>query len=278
MRLTEEEETLVFSTDDGRLAGRYAYDDPFKPSLHPLTTPGGLTVSAFMPHDHKHHRALMYALRTPDINFWEERHTRPEEVVGRQAHQGFENIVSQGEQVGFTQRLLWSAADGSLPTFAERRSVSCRLGPDGGAFQWEWSTKIEALRDTELVMSQWSAPRSDGALVNYHGLGVRLPREFGGSMAKAKLRLDDSPCEVAAALGSIPRLIEYAAAVDGFWPVRHAGLRIGQAQPNALFILKEPFAYLSLGPSNLAPRQMRRGETLAENYRIEVFDGPTEPQ
>ena len=177
MRLTDEQGQMVFRTDDGRLAGRYAYDDAYKPSLHPLTTPDGVTVSAFMPHDHKHHRALMYALRTPDINFWEERQTLPGEAVGRQQHQAIEPFASAGDSVGFTQTLLWSAEDGSLPTFAETRRIACSLSPVGDAFQWEWSTELTVLRDTELIMSQWSASRADGALINYHGLGLRLEDE-----------------------------------------------------------------------------------------------------
>jgi len=277
MRLTEEQGQLVFRVEDGRLAGRYAYDDAFKPSLHPLTTPGGLCVSAFMPHDHKHHRALMYALRVPDINFWEERQTLPGEVVGRQVHRTFESLREEGDSVGFTQGLLWSALDGSLATFAERRRISCSVSPLGDAFRWEWSTEIEALRDTTLIMSQWSAPRPDGALVNYHGLGLRLPREFGGAIADIAVRVDDRAVGIAEALGAVPAVVEYSAAVDGFWPVRRAGVRIGQSQPNPLFILKDPFAYLSLGPSNLVPRELRRGERIVEHYRVEVFDEETEP-
>lgn len=272
MRLTEEEGQLVIRADDGRLAARYAYDDAFKPSLHPLMTPGGLVVSAFMPHDHKHHRALMYALRTPDINFWEERQTLPGEVVGRQAHRGFDAIEREGDQVGFTQSLLWSAEDGSLPTFAETRRLTCSLSPAGDAFRWDWTSEFSVLRDTTLIMSQWSAPRADGAIVNYHGLGLRLPREFGGAQADITVHVDDRPAGVAEALGTVPRTVEYTAAVDGFWPVRRAGVRIGQSQANALFILKDPFAYLSLGPSNLAPRPVTEGERITERYRIEIFD------
>jgi len=277
MRLALEPDRLSFHADDGRLAGRYAYADPFKPSLHPLTTPGGLTVSAFMPHDHKHHRALMYALRTPDINFWEERSTLPGEVVGRQEHRGFEAIDREGETAGLAQSLLWSAEDGSLPTFTETRHVSCSLSPAGDAFVWEWSSELTVLRDSELIMSQWSAPRRDGRLVNYHGLGLRLPREFGGSMADVTIRVDGLPVDVAEAMGAVPQTVEYTAAVDGYWPVRRAGIRLGQSQPNALFILKDPFAYLSLGPSNLAPRPIHRGERIVERYRIEVFDGERTP-
>jgi hypothetical protein len=121
-------------------------------------------------------------------------------------------------------------------------------------------------------MSQWSSPRADGALVNYHGLGLRLPREFGGEMAKPRVRVDGVEASIAEAHGRVPRTIEFVSAADGYWPVRFGGVCFTQSQSNALFIMKEPFAYVALGPSNLAPRVIKRGETIEEDYAIEVFD------
>ena len=54
--------------------------------------------------------------------------------------------------------------------------------------------------------------------------------------------------------------------------MRFAGVRFGQRQPNTLFVMKDPFAYIALGPSNDQPRSLRRGEFLEEDYAIDVFD------
>ena len=78
------------------LAGRYAYRDPFKPHVHPLNTPMGYTVSLRSPHDHPHHKALMYALRASDVNFWEEYATTDQEKVGQQEHETFLRVVDEG--------------------------------------------------------------------------------------------------------------------------------------------------------------------------------------
>jgi len=272
MRLNPTDRAIEITAEDGALAGRYVFEDEFKPYLHPLLTPRGVPVSAFMPHDHKHHRALMYALRTEDVNFWEEYSTLPGEQVGRQVHRGLSDVVVEGETVGFSQALDWSPVGSDALIFREARQISCRRGDDPSGFTWTWRTRLTAETDLTLRMSQWSAVRPDGRRVNYHGLGLRLPREFGGAQAELGVRADDAEVEIADALGSTPQRLEFRAAADGFWPVRHAGLRFTQGQRNALFIMKDPFAYISFGPSNHAPLDLSRGDRIEETYRLDVFD------
>lgn len=272
MRLVAGDTSITISADDGCPAGTYVFADPFKPYLHPLLTPRGVPMSAFMPHDHKHHRALMYGLRTPELNFWEERVTVPEERVGRQMHRDLVDLVEAGHRVGFTQQLAWCAVDDEVPVFLETRRIECAISEDGRGFAWSWRTTLAAQSDLTLRMSQWSSPRADGMLINYHGIGLRLPREFGGAMAKPMMMLDGRETSVAEAHGKVPESIEYRAAADGYWPVRYGGVRFRQQQPNTLFIIKDPFAYIALGPSNVAPRELRSGESIDERYAIDVFD------
>lgn len=272
MRLQATDTSIEVSDDGARLAGRYVFSDPFKPYLHPLVTPSGVPMSAFMPHDHKHHRGLMYALRTPELNFWEERVTVPEERVGRQVHRELVDVVEMGETVGFTQKLVWCALDDDVPVFLETRRLTCSVDRDGRSYTWTWNTTLDPQTELTLRMSQWSSPRPDGALVNYHGLGLRLPREFSGEIAKVGLRLDGQSATIEGSHGEVPESIEYSGAVDGYWPVRFAGVRLTQRQPNALFIMKDPFAYIALGPSNDRSRTFKRGELIEEDYTITVFD------
>lgn len=272
MQLEVGQDSIEIMGEGRNVAGRYVYADPFKPYLHPLLTPSGVSMSAFMPHDHKHHRALMYALRTPELNFWEEWATTPEEQVGRQVHRGLTDVVESGDVVGFTQALTWCAVDDESPIFLETRRLTCTLQGDGRGFTWTWCTQLDPQIDLTLRMSQWSAPRKDGTLVNYHGLGLRLPREFSGDTAKVRIAIDGQHASVAEAHGQAPQSISFEGAVDGYWPVRFGGVRFSQSQSNALFIMKEPFAYIALGPSNLAPRTLIRGEIIQEDYAIDVFD------
>lgn len=272
MRLEIDDTGVTFWVGE-RIAGRYRYTDAFKPHLDQLATPAGHVLSLVSPHDHPHHKGLMYALRLPEVNFWEERVTLPGEVPGRQRHDDFSGATRTGEQVGFSEELTWLPHAGGEPVFLETRSLHCRALLGGQGYAWSWASEITAMRDLELTMSQWSAPAEDGRLVNYHGLGLRLRRDFSCTGGNA-VRLDRHAASFAEAMGATPAECEFLGSIDGTWPIQRAGVRIRQEQENALFVLESPFAFLAMGPSNLAPRQMTRGERLLESYEITVFDLP----
>jgi hypothetical protein len=273
MRLTVTDRSVDFY-HGSMLAGRYAYADPFKPHLHPLNTPLGFTVSLRSPHDHPHHKGLMYALRASDVNFWEEYTTSEQEKVGRQQHEAFQEIVDEGERIGFTERLNWSAADGSLDIFDEIRTLNCsfQVG-DPPYFNWEWSTELVARRDVTLITSQWSIPDSSGRLINYHGLGLRLRRDFGCTGGN-QLLLDKQPMSFLAALGRRPGKATFIGTFDDHDPKRQAGVTIAPAVAHGLFVLENPFAFLSFGPTALGSRKLNQGDRLTDSYSISVFDIP----
>lgn len=205
MKLQYGPDYVDFMAED-RLAGRYNHIGEWKPYVHPLCTPAGHAVSLAMPHDHVHHRGLMYALRTRYINFWEERSTLPGEAAGRQVHERFCRVQPQGECVGFTQMLRWEPHGGGAPCFHEERTIHCRLLPDGGGYEWRWATTLEALRGLELIMSQWSARKADGTRVNYHGLGLRFVRDFSYQGA-CLLEVDGVEAPFVAGMGMSPHSV-----------------------------------------------------------------------
>lgn len=272
-------EHVDFMSAEGMLAGRYRYRDRFKPHFHPLASPKGHVVSLASPHDHQHHKGLMYALRTPEFNFWEERSTLPGEQVGRQRHVAFADVRRAGEETGFTEILVWEPADGGAAVFEETRRISCRRGP--GAFIWTWETSLRVQRATKLVQSQWSHPQPDGRKVNYHGLGLRLRREFGGGTRNNALQLDDGPLQwnrggkpvdFTRAMGVAPTRVTFVGTLDGIWPLERVAVAMAQEQRNGLFIMESPFAFMALGPSNLAERPLAAGETIVERYTITIAD------
>lgn len=284
MLLIHNHEGLVFSDDGHRLAGIYRLGDPFKPFIHPLTSPAGHVVSLASPHDHVHHKGLMYALRVPGLNFWEERSTLPGERVGRQAHLGFDAWVDRGPEAGFTQRLAWRPVGGGEPVLTEVRRVACRAGADGRSFVWTWETDLTAVAATRLIRSQWSNVRKrDGVKVNYHGLGLRLRREFGGGTGNNALRLDSGEehwnrgqpgYDFNEAMGATPRVVAFTGHVDGLHPPPRIRVTLTQAagQGDALFVKEVPFAFLALGPSNLAERELAGGEVVRGRYTVTVED------
>lgn len=279
MQLKLAAEHVDFVTDDGAVAGRYHFADPFKPFVHPLQSPRGHNVTLVSPHDHKHHKGLMYGLRIPGLNFWEETPTQPGEAVGRQRHLAFADLLEKGAKVGLAETLVWEPVGGGPAVFDETRLLACRR--DGDGFRWEWETTLQARRAVTLIQSQWSHRNGAGVATNYHGLGLRFRREFGGGTRNNALQLDDGPLhrntgdapfEFTSAMGATPGRVTFLGSIDGAWPPPQVAVTLEQRQSNGLFALETPFAFIALGPSNLAERAMVAGEPLVERYAITVAD------
>ncbi len=254
------------------LAGRYNIQHSLKPFLHPLNTPEGWSVSIASPHDHRHHKGLMYALRTREINFWEENATAANEAVGRQRHVGLSEVVMDGAEVRFVESLVWEAVDGGKPVFEENREL--RVRHMGSGFAWTWGTRITVRRDSRLIKSQWSWALPNGRRINYHGLGLRLARSFGCTGGH-RLVLDGRETGFLEAMGQVARQVTFTGTLDPVWPQwpgPRAAVTFEQQQRNGLFILESPFAFMSLGPSNLEECDLSSGEILEETYHIQVAD------
>lgn len=258
----------------GRVIGRYEYRDAFKPYLHPLHTPDGHVVTLAMPHDHKHHKGVMYALGTAVVNYWEESPTRPGEHIGVQRHESFSAVTTSGLEVGFRETLRWSAP-GEEPDFHEVRGIYCRRLEDGRAFEWRWESRLTVARALRLVQSPWSRALPDGRRISYHGLGVRFRREFGVG-GTSLLEVDGRQIRFDEAVGVRPTTVRLTGCLDGFHPARRTYLQITQQSqpPNALFPLETPFAFLAVGPSNESEVDLGPGASIDERYLLQVGDSP----
>jgi hypothetical protein len=246
--------------------GDYILDDPVKPYLHPLRTLRGRTVSLAKPFDHPHHKGLMYGLSADDVNWWEEH-----EVIGMRV--GVQRVLStEASAGGIRQHLLWSADDGTLETFREEREITCRW--DGAGFvRWEWTSRLETLRDVRLTLSPWAHLPETGRPVSYHGLGLRFPRSFGVDAGAA--RWSAGPLEGAdAVMGARPAEVAVSDRVDGEQDDGRVSVRIAQpTSGHGVFAMQQPFSYLSIGPTNLDPRVLAPREVIHEHYIIDVADG-----
>jgi hypothetical protein len=264
-----DQNAVHFIAANGVVAGSYQLRDNFKPHVHPLRTPFGRTVSLSSPHDHKHHKGLMYALRTERVNFWEERSTLPKEEVGKMVQL---NFVTKSEESGaalLRGDLLWQSIDSQTKVFREERSIACRY--ENGAFVWRWTSKLQVLLDCTLIMSQWSDRLLDRSLVNYHGLGLRLVRDFGCTGGNL-LILDGETIAFPEGMGSRPKEVTFYGSLDGDWPPACASVTFRQQTNNGLYVRESPFAFLSLGPSNLSPIQLTRDSEIFEDYEVIVRD------
>ena len=162
--------------------------------------------------------------------------------------------------------------DGGKPVFEENREL--RAGHNGNGFSWTWGTQITVRRESRLIKSQWSWALPDGRRINYHGLGLRLVRSFdctGGN----DLMLDGQKTSFGQGMGQIFRQVTFRGTLDPIWPQwpgPQASITFQQQQGNGLFVLESPFAFMSLGPSNLEERDLSTGEVLEETYHIRVAD------
>ena len=75
------DQIIVVDLGEGDAAhGKSAKTTP-KPSIHPLTLSGHpITLSS--PHDHVHHRGVMFAMKVDGVNYWEEGKVRDLGVKG----------------------------------------------------------------------------------------------------------------------------------------------------------------------------------------------------
>jgi len=252
--------------ESGRWAGRYVLDDRFKPHFSMLSTPEGHNVAMVSPADHRHHKGLMYALRCADLNFWEE-----DPGTGEC---GVQQVLSTSAVAdGFAQDLLWREEGGGMATYREIRTITCRAESGGRAFEWRWHTQRESLRDHRLVKSPWSAALPDGRTVNYHGLGLRMPWAWAYPNENTSgTEVDSQPVDAAGVIGSTGPAVTMWGLMDGQWSPAKCAVTIRQSGRNTWFLLKQSFAYLSVGPSNAEEINVRTGDCFDETYTITVAD------
>ncbi len=252
--------------EGGRCAGSYVLNDPFKPHFAVLNTPDGHNVAVVSPPDHRHHKGLMYALRCADLNFWEE-----DPGTGEC---GIQQILStRPVKSGFAQELLWRKESGGLETYREQRTITCRNMPEKRAFEWRWNTRRESLRAHRLVKSPWSAVLPDGRSVNYHGLGLRMPWAWAyPSNTIAGIEADLRPVEAPHVMGSSGPEISMWGLMDGQWSPAKCAVTIRQSGRSTWFVMRQPFAYLAVGPSNAQEIDVREGDRFDETYTITVAD------
>jgi len=254
---------------NGAEIGVYESVDPFKPHFRRLCTPAGHSLVVCQPHDHVHHKGCFFGLATSEFNFWEESVSPSNPTpTGRQVSRDLQLHREAGTDLEFTQTLRWEGLD-ATPVFDEKRTVGVRSVDNG--FVWTWRTELTSLRDNTLAFSPWSMANARGQKINYHGLGFRLRRDFSG-MGGNTLFLDGSPSPFADALGAVASKATFIGSIDEIHPVPRIALTLQQSQPGALFVLENPFAWLSAGPSNLAPVVWPRNATWSQTYVFTVAD------
>lgn len=264
--IAERTQDCVHFVHDGRLAGVYALGDPFKPHVSQLLTPAGHPLAIVSPGDHRHHKGLMYGLKTPEVNFWEE-------DPGSGACGVQEVLDAQVTENRLVHSLLWREEGGGWETYREQRTIEVTAVAAKQAYLWTWTSEREALRDHRLIHSPWALKLPDGRSINYHGLGLRLPWSWNfpvDAFTGITIAGQSTP-HTEACGGTVPE-IRWWGRIDGYWDPPIASVTLAQEQQDTWFVLKGDFAYLAVGPSNGREVDVARGERFTERYRILVRD------
>lgn len=250
--------------DGPRKAGEWVLDDPFKPHGHPLFTPEGHCVTRAMPSDHRHHKGLMFALKCADVNFWEE--------GGPDA--GVQRILDARIEDGtLLLEILWERSADGQSTYREQRRIGARFDAPAGAFIWTIHSRREALRDHRLVLSEWSQVKPDGRMVNYHGLGIRLPRAWAYPSDHLNgIRSGNVDSTAMDVSGTTVREVTFWGAFDGFWQPPMGSVTMRQSTGFGWYVYKDAFAYMATGPSVLNEMDVEAGKLFDERYEVEVRD------
>jgi len=114
---------------------------------------------------------------------------------------------------------------------------------------------------------------ADGRRINYHGLGIRLPRAwaFPGDGMNG-VECSGIPKSWREACGTTDPQVGFWGKIDGHWTPPIASVGLCQEHGFGCFVLGEGFSYLSAGPSNLEEIDVEEGQTFSETYRIIVQD------
>ncbi|HBO45753.1 MAG TPA: hypothetical protein DD670_17880 [Planctomycetaceae bacterium] len=256
---------------DGRPVMEYRHGNvPFKPCAAKLYTPGGVQILRDSPHDHKHHHALMFALKADGVDFWSE-----SPGCGSQESQGVDAVESEaanGRTVArFAQDLAWTKPEQGETVLTERRAIEVeRLDDPSPVTLLTWRGELSVPPGKDAVELAGS---------HYFGLGMR----FVESMDKGG-RFMHSTGEPGPIVRGTERLTPnrwcaYTAEVDGK-PVTVALFDHPKnpRHPNKMFTMTEPFAYLS-ATLNLwkEPLSLKPDRPLVLCHGVALWDGTVEP-
>ena len=159
------------------LSYRFGPDTP-KPYMHPLRTPGGISLTSFQPSDHVWHRGLWFAWKFIDgINYWEEEMASDGALVsqGRTLPHGAETVTFAGDGSATLRHPLAYVAPDGRKVLQENRTIVIRP-PDGRDMVIDFVHDFRA-GDAPATLSA-TPDAAETPWGGYSGLGLRAARSL----------------------------------------------------------------------------------------------------
>ena len=261
---------ILKGTICGKPAVEYRFSQvPFKPYVQVFATPNGVNVLRDSPEDHKHHHALMFAVKVDGVNFWEE---FPERKPGTQVHRKFASDATATCCNGVCsfdlgqEQLDWNTSDGRTLLKEVRRIVVSRdldAPAEGTVLTWTGRFELPSGKSEAVLTGS-----------HYHGLGIRFPASMDnvgthfnavgkkGSVYRGSERLAET------------KWTAYTAPVDGK-PVTVAVFdHPDNPRPAVMFTMVHGFAYISATLDlEKRPLKIQAGKPLELRYGVVAWDG-----
>ena len=247
-----------------------------KPYFHPLNTLDGNTVTNFRPYDHVWHHGLSMTMAVlSDQNFWggpsyvHEKGYVQLPNNGRQAHQSWESLRCDDEEISFKEHLNWITLNGER-WLTETRTISVsELNVDAGYWALDFGIALKNVAGEALV---FGSPTTEGRpLAGYGGLFWRGPRSFLKGQVLAGKNL--SGPEV---MGQAAPWLAFTGWHDGVYQQSTLLFidRPGNPRyPNKWFIRNEPYACASFAFSFDEELVLEAAGSLSFSYRVAIING-----
>jgi LacI family transcriptional regulator len=254
--------SITFKSGETPLMVYQYAENPAKPYISMLYSPGGVNILRDSPADHKHHHGLMFAVAVDGVDFWSEN-----AGCGRQVNRSKDaaKLVAQhGHSFAFgPQQIDWVAPGGDKLVLRETRVVSVRRAGQSNVTLVTWQTRLEPPPGKDSVTLTGST---------YFGLGMRfvVSMDKGGHFVNA-----DGKTGVAGTNDVRSAWCAYSALADGK-PVTVAMFDspANPRHPATWFTLDSAFAYLSATLDlSRQPLAIASGKPLELRYRVAVWDG-----
>jgi hypothetical protein len=238
---------------------------PYKAYVSRFFTPQGVEVLRDSPHDHVHHRALMYAIGIDGVDFWSE---FPQDKPGTQSVSSTSTGTHLTDDRGtatIRQTIDWIDAD--KKTLAkEQRTLTLHIGEVPNVSLLTWQSRL-APPPGRAAIRLWGR--------HYFGLGMRFvtsmdqggrffnPTGTPGTSVRGTERLVRANwCAFTARVGDQPVTV---AMFDAPKNPRH---------PATWFTMTGPFAYLSATLElEKEPLEVAAAKPLEVRYGVALWDG-----
>jgi hypothetical protein len=262
--LPEDFKSITIKLDDRELFEYRAVESPNKPYVKKLFTPGGVQILRDSPEDHKHHHALMFALKADNVDFWsEESGAGIEKSAAMQSSNLTYNEILRAV---IKQRIDWIDPKSDASIVREYRQLNAFASPEIKPTLLSWHSTLKPAKDKETVVLGGE---------HYFGLGMR----FVSSMDAEGEFLNSENKEGETVRGTEKltpaRWCAYRSKADGK-PVTVAIFDSPEnpRHPNRFFTMTKPFAYMA-ATLNLwkEPLTLKSGEPLPLKYGVAAWDG-----